>query len=90
MDLFLSSVPMSITRVLQSVPVYRDPFRNSEGKRLWGRIAWPFIAPLISAGFVAVLLEVFAFTVGPKLYGDEDVPPNAFKVLALPIVLVRG
>lgn len=87
-DLFLSSVPMSITRVLRAVPVNRDPFRDSEGKRLWGRIAWSFTAPMVSGGFVAALLEFFAFKVGPTLYGDEDLPSAAFKVLALPIVLI--
>lgn len=87
-DLFVSSVPMSIVRLMQSVPVYRDPFTNSGGRRLWGRIVWSFVAPLISAGCVAALLEVFAFTIGPDLYGGEDPPSDAFNVLALSVVLI--
>ncbi len=87
-DLFVSSVPMSITRLLRVVPQERDPFRNSEGNLLWGRVVWSFAASAIVSWVVAILMEEFSFSLGPRLYGEGNDPSPAFNILAVPIVMV--
>jgi hypothetical protein len=87
-DLFFASILMSMTRLFRTVPRERDPFRDSAGNRLWGKVVWSFAASAIVSGLMAMLLEVFTFTLGPKLYGDGDHPSVAFNILALPIVMV--
>jgi len=87
-DLFVSSIPMAITRLLRVVTRERDPFRNSQGHLLWGKVVWSFAASAIVSWVIAILMEEFSFALGPRLYGDGDDPSAAFNILALPIVLV--
>jgi hypothetical protein len=87
-ELLLASILMSIMRLFRVVPRERDPFRNSGGNLLWGKVAWSFAASAIVSWVIAMLLWAFTVTIGPKLYGDGDDPSAAFNILALPIVLV--
>ncbi len=86
-DLFAASLPLTMVRLKRSPSHAFSAFRSAEAGILWGNVVWSLWAPLVATGATAVVLEVFAVHVGPRLYGDSVSGNPAFHILAFPIVL---